>query len=91
MLITTAHDDIFITFETYVEWSYITCTHITGPLLVCHYDCTPPYLIYHSSLGVGLMSPLTLRKEKEEGRRHIYTYFHLLFFDFKQVIAQRIK
>jgi len=30
MLITTAHDDIFITFETYVEWSYITCTHIAG-------------------------------------------------------------
>jgi len=29
--------------------------------------------------GLGLISPLTLRKEEEEGRRHIYTYFHLLF------------
>jgi len=27
---------------------------------------------------LGLISPLTLRKEKEEGG-HIYTYFHLLF------------
>jgi len=79
MLITTAHDDIFITFETYVEWSYITCTHITGPLLVWHYDCTPSYLIFHSSPGVGLISPLTLRrKKKKEG--DIYTRISIFYF-----------
>jgi len=31
-----------------------------------------------------------VKKEEEEGRRHIYTYFHLLFFDFKQVIAKNL-
>jgi len=43
-----------------------------------NFEIKPALLIFHSSPGVGLISPLTLRKE-EEGRRHIYTCFHLLF------------
>jgi hypothetical protein len=79
-----------ITLETHVEWSYITCTHIAGPLLVWHYDRTPSYLIFHSSPGVGLISPLTFKKE-ERRRENIYTRISIFYFIFiKQVIAQKL-
>jgi len=41
-----------------------------------------PVLSYVSlKSGLGLISPITLWKEKEEGE-HIYKYFHLFFFCF---------
>ena len=39
----------------------------------------PPYVMFHSSPGVGLViSPLTFKNEKMK-EENIYTYFHLLF------------
>ena len=49
-------------------------------------------LLSYISLKSGCRTYLTThvkRKKKEEGRKHMYTYFHL--FVFKQVIAQKKK
>jgi len=70
----------YTTSRSSAKCGYITCSKTRE---YSRNDTMILPLLSYISLkpGLGLISPLTLRKEKEEGE-HIYTYFHLLFFCF---------
>ena len=91
MLITTAHDDILLLLRPTLS-GVISHIHISqdcswyGTMIVPR-----PILYFHSSSDVELISPLTL-EERRKKKRYIHVFpSSILFFDFKQVIAQKFR
>jgi len=72
----------------WVELYHMHAYHRTAPGMTLWLY---PVLSY-VSLKPGCRTYLTthVKKEKKKKGEHIYTYFHLLFFVFKQVIAQKL-